>query len=156
MKHTGIILVLGACLALPVMAKHDKDNKEHQSHKAKAEKSHSEKEHNDKAEKSHGEKEHHDKLEKSHGENEHHEKAQPAVVDGGLPPGLQKKVARGEPLPPGWQKKYHRGDILEQEIYQRGEVVVPIGRDGEVTIRVDDTLFRVHEKTRQILDILTH
>ncbi|QSX38639.1 hypothetical protein [Shewanella sedimentimangrovi] len=143
MKHTGIILVLGACLALPVMAKHDKDNKEHQSHKAKAEKSHSEKEHNDKAEKSHGEKEHHDK-------------AQPAVVDGGLPPGLQKKVARGEPLPPGWQKKYHRGDILEQEIYQRGEVVVPIGRDGEVTIRIDDTLFRVHEKTRKILDILTH
>ncbi|QSX39434.1 hypothetical protein [Shewanella cyperi] len=143
MKHTGIILVLGACLALPVMAKHDKDNKEHQSHKAKAEKSHGEKEHNDKAE-------------KSHGENEHHEKVQPAVVDGGLPPGLQKKVARGEPLPPGWQKKYHRGDILEQEIYQRGEVVVPIGRDGEVTIRVDDTLFRVHEKTRQILDILTH
>jgi hypothetical protein len=22
-----------------------------------------------------------------------------------LPPGLQKKVARGKPLPPGWQKK---------------------------------------------------
>jgi hypothetical protein len=22
-----------------------------------------------------------------------------------LPPGLQKKVARGNPLPPGWQKK---------------------------------------------------
>jgi hypothetical protein len=23
----------------------------------------------------------------------------------GLPPGLQKKLARGKPLPPGWQKK---------------------------------------------------
>jgi hypothetical protein len=23
-----------------------------------------------------------------------------------LPPGLQKKVARGRPLPPGWQKKF--------------------------------------------------
>ena len=25
-----------------------------------------------------------------------------------LPPGLQKKVARGKPLPPGWQKKLHQ------------------------------------------------
>jgi len=29
---------------------------------------------------------------------------------GGLPPGLQKKVARGESLPPGWRKK---ADVYE-------------------------------------------
>ena len=72
----------------------------------------------------------------------------------GLPPGLQKNAERGKPLPPGWQKKLHRGDILDNDIYVRGRVVVPVGRDGSITIDVDGTLLRLHEKTRKILDIL--
>ncbi|UTA48202.1 hypothetical protein L1F30_01360 [Simiduia sp. 21SJ11W-1] len=72
-----------------------------------------------------------------------------------LPPGLQKKVQQGKPLPPGWEKKLSRGDRLDDDIYARGRVVVPIGRDGSVTIEVDGRLIRLHEKTREILDILT-
>ncbi|MCU4677691.1 hypothetical protein N7931_18940 [Catenovulum sp. 2E275] len=71
-----------------------------------------------------------------------------------LPPGLQKKYNKGKPLPPGWQKKLNRGDILDRDIYARGNVVVPLGQDGSITIEVDGTLLRLHEKTREIIDIL--
>jgi hypothetical protein len=34
-----------------------------------------------------------------------------------LPPGLQKKVARGRPLPPGWQKKFEPFPVvLERQL----------------------------------------
>src|SRR5688572_7256024 len=36
----------------------------------------------------------------------------------GLPPGLAKKVQRGEELPPGWQKKCVRGEILPEHVYK--------------------------------------
>ncbi|NMH63654.1 hypothetical protein [Shewanella salipaludis] len=73
-----------------------------------------------------------------------------------LPPGLQKKLARGEPLPPGWQKKYHRGDTLEQDLYDRGQVRVPVGQDGSITLDIEGTWFRLHADTREILEILGH
>ena len=73
-----------------------------------------------------------------------------------LPPGLQKKAARGEPLPPGWQKRYHRGDILDNDIYARGRVVVPLGNDGLITVDIEGTLFKLHDKTRMIIEILEH
>jgi hypothetical protein len=71
----------------------------------------------------------------------------------GLPPGLAKNVARGKPLPPGWQKKLSRGDVLNRDIYARGKVVVPLGKDGSITIEVEGTLIKLEEKTREILDI---
>lgn len=71
-----------------------------------------------------------------------------------LPPGLLKKVDQGKPLPPGWQKKLSRGDILDRDIYSRGKVVVPIGKDGTVSIDVDGTVIRLMENTREIVDIL--
>ncbi|MEJ2201017.1 MAG: hypothetical protein P8X63_08390 [Desulfuromonadaceae bacterium] len=74
--------------------------------------------------------------------------------DASLPPGLQKKVAEGKPLPPGWQKKLSKGDILDDAIYSRGRVVVPLGRDGTLSIEVEGTILKVHEKTRKIIDIL--
>ncbi|KIO35696.1 MULTISPECIES: hypothetical protein [unclassified Shewanella] len=91
---------------------------------------------NDKHE--HGAKGH---VNKSHGEKS-------------LPPGLQKKVARGEPLPPGWQKKLHKGDYLSDDYYDRGKIHVPIDRDGNITIDVDGTFIKLHDKTRRILDII--
>ena len=35
-----------------------------------------------------------------------------------LPPGLQKKLARGGSLPPGWQNKLQRGEVLDREVYR--------------------------------------
>ncbi|MBU2710797.1 hypothetical protein [Zooshikella harenae] len=70
-----------------------------------------------------------------------------------LPPGLQKNVNRGKPLPPGWQKKFAKGDTLDDSIYIRGKVVVPLGRDGAITINVDGTFIKLYEHTREIIDI---
>lgn len=72
-----------------------------------------------------------------------------------LPPGLQKKLQRGEPLPPGWQKKLHKGEILEPHIYARGQVIGPVDGLGVISIRIEDTLIKLDEKTRKILDIIT-
>ncbi|HSG88027.1 MAG TPA: hypothetical protein VLA56_02365 [Pseudomonadales bacterium] len=80
--------------------------------------------------------------------------AQPAHGGGQLPPGLQKKVERGGELPPGWQKKLNPGDVLDDDIYDRGRVVVPLGGDGAVTVDIDGTLLRLHQRTRRIIAIL--
>lgn len=77
-----------------------------------------------------------------------------AKHDKDLPPGLQKKVARGEPLPPGWQKKLHKGDILDSDIYDRGRIVVPLDSQGRVSIQVEGALIKLDEKTRTILDVV--
>ncbi len=34
-----------------------------------------------------------------------------------LPPGLAKKMARGEALPPGWQMKVARREVMDYEVY---------------------------------------
>jgi len=74
---------------------------------------------------------------------------------GQLPPGLQKNVQRGKPLPPGWDKKLTKGQVIERDIYSRGEIVAPLDPLGIVTIRIDDKVFRVMEKSREIVDILS-
>ncbi|MFB2670088.1 hypothetical protein ACE02U_15070 [Shewanella xiamenensis] len=74
--------------------------------------------------------------------------------DTGLPPGLQKKVDKGQPLPPGWQKKLHRGDILDYDIYDRGRIVVPLDREGRISIQVEGAIIKLDEKSRKILDIV--
>ncbi len=71
-----------------------------------------------------------------------------------LPPGLQKKAAQGEPLPPGWQKKLVKGEILDREIYEHRQVVVPVDSQGLVTIRLEGKLVRLFEATREIVEIL--
>ncbi len=70
-----------------------------------------------------------------------------------LPPGLEKKVARGEPLPPGWQKKLHVGDTLDYAVYHHGEIIRR-DSDGIVTVSVDGRIIRVIENTREIIEIL--
>ncbi|MFV0594682.1 hypothetical protein [Shewanella sp.] len=74
--------------------------------------------------------------------------------DKDLPPGLQKKADKGQPLPPGWQKKLRRGDILDYDIYDRGRVVVPLDRDGRISIEVEGSIIKLDEKSRKILDIV--
>lgn len=72
----------------------------------------------------------------------------------GLPPGLQKKVDRGQPLPPGWQKKVSQGAILELDLFKLAHVVRPPDPLGVLTLRLEDKILRVHEKTREIIEIL--
>ena len=71
-----------------------------------------------------------------------------------LPPGLAKKVESGKPLPPGWQKKLAKGKVMDRDIYDRGKVIVPLDPLGVVTIRIEDKVFRVMEKSREIVEIL--
>ena len=77
-----------------------------------------------------------------------------------LPPGLQKKVARGKELPPGWQKKVAPGDSLDYQVYRQGlnlpeEILrrLPQQPVGSEIIQVDDRIIRLNSATRTILDV---
>lgn len=78
----------------------------------------------------------------------------------GLPPGLQKKVARGGQLPPGWQKKVARGEVIDTDVYRSSEVLPRrvIERlnyiEGTSVRRIDDRIVRVADATGVILDVL--
>ena len=72
----------------------------------------------------------------------------------GLPPGLQKKVAMGQPLPPGWQKKLTRGAIMDRQVFDHGRIVVPVDSKGLLTVSIDGKLVRLYQDTREIIDIL--
>ena len=74
--------------------------------------------------------------------------------DKGLPPGLHKKAEKGKPLPPGWQKKLSKGGILDKSIYSRGKIVVPLGKNGTISIEVEGTILKLHETTRKIIAII--
>lgn len=78
-----------------------------------------------------------------------------------LPPGLQKKVARGGDLPPGWQKKLQLGQPIPKDIWEYSQ---PLPEDiakkiphpeGTEDVMIEDEIYRVTKKTRQIIDILS-
>jgi len=71
-----------------------------------------------------------------------------------LPPGLQKKVASGKALPPGWEKKLTKGEKMDDEVFKQGEIVVPINKHGEITLRVDDKVVRLYKATKEIIEVL--
>jgi len=71
-----------------------------------------------------------------------------------LPPGLQKKQARGQALPPGWQKKLQRGHILDIKVYHDAKIIIPLDDRGLITISIDGRLLRLDKVTRKIIDIL--
>lgn len=73
-----------------------------------------------------------------------------------LPPGLQKKVERGQALPPGWQRKVARGQVLDVRVYRYGQVIVPIDKYGAVSILVDNKVIRLIHATREILDVFNY
>lgn len=77
-----------------------------------------------------------------------------------LPPGLQKKVARGKSLPPGWQKKVAPGDHLDYQVYRQGTSLpdillqrLPPSPAGSEIIQVEDKIIRLNSATRTILDV---
>jgi hypothetical protein len=77
-----------------------------------------------------------------------------------LPPGLQKKVARGGQLPPGWQKKVARGEVLDAGVYGHAAPApvalvrrLPPQPQGTVIVTVEGKLVRLIEATRTILDV---
>jgi hypothetical protein len=77
-----------------------------------------------------------------------------------LPPGLQKKLARGGELPPGWQKKVERGEVLDAEVYEHAQPVpvdlarrLPPQPQGTIIVTVEGKLMRLIEATRTILDV---
>ena len=77
-----------------------------------------------------------------------------------LPPGLQKKVARGKPLPPGWEKKVRVGYRLPVEYHTHIEPVPvtvvrrlpPIGPNEEI-VRVENKIIKMVKATKLIIDI---
>jgi hypothetical protein len=67
---------------------------------------------------------------------------------------LQKKLERGEALPPGWQKKLAKGEVLDRAVYARSHELVPVNNKGVVTIQVEGRVLRLYKATREIVDIL--
>jgi len=82
---------------------------------------------------------------------------QKKVARGGLPPGLQKKVARGGQLPPGWQKKLQVGRTLPDDLYYHGQrlpVYDGIRRiDGVTDVIIDNEAVRIMDATQTIIDV---
>jgi len=74
-----------------------------------------------------------------------------------LPPGLQKKVARGGQLPPGWQKKLQVGRTLPDDLYYPGQrlpVYDGIRRiDGVTDVIIDNEAVRIMDATQTIIDV---
>lgn len=78
-----------------------------------------------------------------------------------LPPGLQKKLARGGELPPGWQTKVSRGEVLDEELL-RHSYLLPDElrktllrlRDGTEVRRIGDKIVRILEGNGTVIDII--
>ncbi|GAA0681840.1 hypothetical protein GCM10009104_03230 [Marinobacterium maritimum] len=78
-----------------------------------------------------------------------------------LPPGLQKKLARGGELPPGWQDKVRRGEVLDADLYRHGErlphrYLEQLGHGSEAVelIVLGDRIVRVAEGRGTVLDVV--
>ncbi|MFZ8201681.1 hypothetical protein [Alteromonas portus] len=71
-----------------------------------------------------------------------------------LPPGIEKKYEKTGELPPGWQKKLSVGKRLDHDIYDHARVIVPLGKDGLVTVRIENKVIRLIQATREIVEIL--
>lgn len=77
-----------------------------------------------------------------------------------LPPGLQKKLARGKALPPGWQKKVAPGQSLDYQVYRQGESLpdvllrrLPPPPIGSEILQIENKIVRLNSATRTILDV---
>jgi hypothetical protein len=95
--------------------------------------------------------------------HERGERPSPGVAGGqrDLPPGLQRRLARGGDLPPGWQRKVERGEALTREQVQHGRRIdeelrrrLPRQPEGTVILETEDQVIRVLEATGEVLDVL--
>lgn len=89
-------------------------------------------------------------------------RAVPGVAAGrrDLPPGLQRRLDRGDDLPPGWRRKVERGELLEQDQVRHGRRIdeelrrrLPRQPDGTVLLETEDQVIRVLETTGEVLDV---
>ncbi|MDA3970044.1 MAG: hypothetical protein PF442_01695 [Desulfobulbaceae bacterium] len=78
-----------------------------------------------------------------------------------LPPGLQKKAARGKALPPGWQKKIAKGKRVDDDLYQHMHpvdgatlrILPPLGY-GEAYHSIEDDIVKLKQDGREILEVI--
>ncbi|PLX48348.1 MAG: hypothetical protein C0613_11325 [Desulfobulbaceae bacterium] len=77
-----------------------------------------------------------------------------------LPPGLQKKEARGKELPPGWRMKIARGAVLPRDLRPHiRDLPHDLERDlprpprGTRFYQLEDKIIRVVEATFEIVDV---
>ncbi|MBL4621452.1 MAG: hypothetical protein JKY89_03560 [Immundisolibacteraceae bacterium] len=78
-----------------------------------------------------------------------------------LPPGLQKKLARGGQLPPGWQTKVSQGEVLNAELLSHAyplpddlRKALPNLQDGTELRRIGDKVVRIMEGNGTVLDVI--
>lgn len=153
MKTLSLVVVLVACVALPVLAK-DKDNKP----KKDAPPPSGPSVRGEKPGAHHvftvSEREIIVSYVKQYGGEAKGKKGK------GLPPGLAKKAARGDKLPPGWEANIVRGQIVPVQIFQQVQPVprelavrLPAPPVGTITVAIDGRLVRLVEATREILDV---
>jgi len=64
------------------------------------------------------------------------------------------KVDRGGSLPPGWQKKLAKGEVLEESVYNHSVVIIPLDSKGLLTVRVEGKLIQLVKATREIIEIV--
>ena len=73
-----------------------------------------------------------------------------------LPKGLEKKLERDGTLPPGWQKKVAKGQVVDQRVLRSGRLLntrdYPYIKNSEI-YQVEDRIFRVAQDTKIILEI---
>jgi len=76
-----------------------------------------------------------------------------------LPPGLEKKIARGSELPPGWQKKIAKGEVLDTDLFDKAERIpnkptknYPNTKNTEL-LKLEEKILRIEKDTREILEI---
>lgn len=74
---------------------------------------------------------------------------------GGLPPGLQKKLERGESLPPGWRDRtVGYGFSQDEAAYDQYDYTEPYS-DQYAPEYVEDTVYRLIKDTRALMSILS-
>jgi hypothetical protein len=95
-----------------------------------------------------------------HSDTDGHDKHGKKGKEKSLPPGLAKKVERGESLPPGWQKKLVKGETMSAEVYRQchtlpDEVVVrlPPPPSGTILVSFEGKVVRLARATLEILDV---
>ncbi len=84
-----------------------------------------------------------------------------AGKNGGLPPGLAKKVKNGKPLPPGWRNKVKPGWQIDDEwmgrMHPLSSADVPANfkvSDDVGAYLLGDKILRVDKKTKKMLDFV--
>lgn len=105
----------------------------------------------------------HERSEENHRYREFTERERRALREfgirrdtGQLPPGLRKKLARGQSLPPGWQKKLTEGRRLPDDLYYQGYPLpdsVFRTPGGYSDVVIDNEVVRILDATQTIMDV---